>query len=272
VGNRGVYIGNRWVLTVAHVGAGSTTFPSVGTFSVEPGTTTPLTNPIGFNLTPNTDLVLYRLSTDPGLPVLDLASVAPTAGTPVTLIGDGQLRTGNTLYWDVTMNGPNDWTWTPVASNGAFSGYGSSGSGKRWGTNLIEETAAENPTLVEVNSGFGDVISYTTAFDMVSQFTNDEAQAQTGDSGGAVFAKTAGGDWVLSGMIHAVGGFPDQPLANTTAIDGNRTFIADLSSYRSQVVSVTGVPEPNGCVLLIGMSAVLLRSRRHSRFNVSRHQ
>lgn len=257
VGNRGVYIGNRWVLTVAHVGPGSTTFPSVGTFSVEPGTATTLVNPPGLGLTIHTDLVLYRLSADPGLPNLSIASSAPTASTPITMMGDGRIRSGDVVEWDVVMNAPDDWTWTEVASDGDFTGYKTSGSGKRWGSNQIEETVAENGTLADVNTGYGDVISFTTAFDTVNTFTLDEAQAQTGDSGGAVFAKNTAGSWVLNGVIHAVGGFPGQPPSNMTAIDGNTTYIADLSAYRSQVVSVTGVPEPNSNVILLGLAVGL---------------
>ena len=78
VGDNGVYLGNRWVITAAHVGAQTTTFPGIpGSFAVVPESAVQLQNPSGFGLTTSTDLLMYRLTTDPGLPSLVIASSTP---------------------------------------------------------------------------------------------------------------------------------------------------------------------------------------------------
>jgi hypothetical protein len=37
VADNGIYVGDRWVITAAHVEAQTATFPGVGTFNVDPG-------------------------------------------------------------------------------------------------------------------------------------------------------------------------------------------------------------------------------------------
>src|SRR6185295_11538456 len=54
-----VYLGNRWVLTANHVGAGSVTFPS-GSFLFRSGSEVQLKNPSGMGLSEFTDLVMFR--------------------------------------------------------------------------------------------------------------------------------------------------------------------------------------------------------------------
>ena len=63
-----------------------------------------------------------------------------------------------------------------------------------------------------------------------------EAQAVTGDSGGAVFARD-GGRIVLAGVILMRSEHPGQPAES--ALYGNRTFAADLSAYRAQLIALT---------------------------------
>ena len=77
-----------------------------------------------------------------------------------------------------------------------------------------------------------------------------EAQAVAGDFGGAVFAKH-GGQWQLAGIMVAAEGYSGQPSPELTAVFGNETFMADLSYYRNQIVTV--VPEP-GAVALASMA------------------
>ncbi|MCA9217916.1 MAG: hypothetical protein KDB27_32825 [Planctomycetales bacterium] len=264
VANRGVYIGNRWMLSVEHVGAGQTVFQDVGTFEYEAGTEIRLANPTGVGISLVTDLVMYRLQTDPGLPSLKIAPTGPTVGTDVTMIADGGLRDGNLVNWDVTEVTPTDWVWTQVASSGDYSGYNSFGTGKRWATNVVSTTTNEDSSLNEVNSGYGDVVSFSTIFDITGGTTN-EGQAAIGDSGGAMFAKDAFGAWQLTGLIHAVSTYEDQPLPGLTALEGNATYSADLSAYSSQIVAISAVPEPTGAVsifLLVGCATPIVRLRR----------
>src|SRR5262245_4017924 len=212
VGDRGVYLGNRWVLTVAHVGEGTTIFPGVGTFFYQSGSRVQLQNPDSSL----TDLVLYRITADPGLPSLRIAATTPAIGAEVTFIGDGgAANPGDTeTYWNVTGTDPN-FTWTEVSVSDPHnaSGYKSTTNRKLWGTNLVEndvtffsaETDADH--TVFLNPGAGSIHLFLTEFDKAGEtdgsVTLHESQAQAGDSGSGVFAKE-GSDWVLAGLTDAV--------------------------------------------------------------------
>jgi hypothetical protein len=273
VGDRGVYLGNRWVLTVAHVGEGTTLFPGVGTFFHQSGSRVQLQNPDSSL----TDLVLYRITADPGLPSLKIATMTPTIGTEVTFIGDGgAVNPSDTeTYWNVTGTDPN-FTWTEVSVSDPHnaSGYKSTTSRKLWGTNLVEDDATffsaetDPDHTVFLNPGAGAIHLFLTEFDKSGEtdgsVTAHEAQAQGGDSGSGVFAKESG-EWVLAGISDAVGGFEDQPDPGTNAVFGNLTFAADLFRYRSQITTIVGVPEPGGFLLvgcvgaMIGLARLVVR-------------
>ena len=63
-----------------------------------------------------------------------------------------------------------------------------------------------------------------------------EAQAVVGDSGGAVFAQQDG-RYVLAGVLILRSGYDGQPEG--TAMFGNRSYAADVSVYREQLVALT---------------------------------
>jgi hypothetical protein len=263
VGDNGVYIGQRWVLTVVHAGAAPTTFPgaSATPFAVEPGSTIMLTNPSGMGLTNHTDLMLYRLAADPGLPPITFASEAPEPGDEVILVGDGRAVTPSATetHWDVT-GPPENYVWTETPAGDDFHGYKSTLERKLWGTNVIEsdeplENLGDSDVTLPVDAGFGDVISFYTDFDnpgvMGSGATAAEAQGMFHDSGSAMFSKENGA-WVLSGMTHAVSLYSNQPGGTFTAIYGNLTFAADLSVYGDQIMAII-VPELGGFLLVGGV-------------------
>ena len=87
---------------------------------------------------------------------------------------------------------------------------------------------------------------------------SDNAQATVGDSGGGVFLS----DGTLIGLIDAEGTFSGQPA--NTSVFGDGTFIADLSKYRPEILSIVAVPEVPTPVLLLGGLALVgtLRHRR----------
>lgn len=253
-GGSGIYLGAGWVLTAAHVGAGSITFAGVS-YAPLAGSSVVLTNS-SIGRTTNTDLLMFQLASTPaGLGQLTLASTPPTLDTGLTMIGAGRNR-GSFTQWSVdTATAP--WTWTEVSTGGNLAGYQTlETSTMRWGTNMVSETEL----WVGANNGATDVKSFATTFSADGS-DNDEAQAVRGDSGGAVFSKKELG-WELSGVIFGVAGFSGQPSAATTPVYGNVTYSADLSYYAPQILSI--VPEPSTYALLVVsiLGAVIYAFRR----------
>lgn len=262
-GGNGVYLGDRWVLTVAHVGAGSIALAGT-TYAAEPGSAVQLTNAGASGRSATTDLMLYRLATEPvGLAPVTIAATQPVVGTAVTMIGSGRAR-GAFTEWSVNQS-VTPWVWTEVSSGGDFVGYKTTSTRQmRWGTNTIAandlwvRASDLNPPL--------DVKSVATLFE--AEFETSEAQAVNNDSGGAVFAKN-GGSWELAGMIFDVSGFSGQPSPAFTAVIGNDTFSVDLAYYRPQIMAI--VPEPAGSLLLaIAAAALACRATRPGRAIIGR--
>jgi len=264
VGSTGVYLGNRWVLTAFHVGAGDIRFGEQ-IYSPLAGSAVRLHNPAGAGLTDFTDLLLYRLTADPGLPSLSISSTAPPIGAGVVMIGDGRDRQANETHWNVDTS-TNPWTWTEAPGEpGNYQGFLTEATSvKRWGTNLIENPDPRyagslygDHDLIADLGGYGEVVSFYTQFDKTG--TAYEAQAVTGDSGGAVFYNS-GTQWELAGLIHAVDLFSGQPPLDSqgeslpySAVYGNATFLSDLSVYRAEILQ--RVPEPGTWAMLAGLAA-----------------
>jgi hypothetical protein len=250
----GIYLGNDWVLTAAHVGGGSIVLNG-GTYAMLAGSGTTLTNDGAPGKSATTDLFMFRLASTPaGLPPVTIASATAAGGQAVTMIGSGRDR-GAFTEWTVD-NSTTPWTWTEVSSGGNAAGYKTILSrSMRWGTNEVGSTA------VWINDGYGDVFMLGTSFDDGGS-PSTEAQAAYGDSGGAIFRKN-GSAWELSGLILTVEGYSGQPDPGANAIYGNLTYAADLSFYRSQIVAL--VPEPSAQVLLAaavaGLTAIRWRER-----------
>lgn len=258
IGN-GVYLGDRWVLTVAHVGAGSIVLDGV-TYEAASGSEVQLTNAGASGRSPLTDLLLYRLTAEPaGLPAVAIAATAPGVGTPVTMIGSGRGR-GAFTEWSVDQS-VTPWAWSEVPSDGDAAGYKSIDTRQmRWGTNAISdddvwiEASDLNPPL--------NVKSIATTFD--AQPGSSEAQAVNHDSGGALFARSGGGSWELAGLIFDVGGYSGQPNPAFTAVFGNITYSVDLAFYRPQIVAI--VPEPAAGLVPAGIAAAYAAARVRRRF------
>jgi hypothetical protein len=254
-GSSGVYLGNGWVLTAFHVntvspGPGGIDFGgSLGFFASDGNPAIRLKNADNSL----TDLQMFHLASDPGLPALSLASSVPATGTSVLMVGNGRNRDANLTYWDVTGTNPNfTWTEDPTPEGGEAAGYKwAAGNTKRWGTNLTEDLGS-GPTAL-TNAGFGNVTVIGTAFDDLA----NEAQAAANDSGGGVF--NASGE--LVGIMLYISLFEDQP--GSTAVFGNRTLAADISTYRGAILAV--IPEPSSALLLVGVCGALALRRRCGR-------
>ncbi|HME68330.1 MAG TPA: trypsin-like peptidase domain-containing protein [Myxococcota bacterium] len=204
-GLTGIYLGNGWMLTASHVGAGPVVLGG-RTFSAVPDSTVQLRNQDGSLA----DLILFRIQGAPHLPRLQIATATPQVGTPVVLMGHGRNR-GAPISW----SGHEGFAWGTA-------------SALRWGTNTVFKSD------VRANS--------TEAF--VTQFRKDgatphEAQAAVGDSGGAVFVKVRR-KWRLAGVLDMVATFDKQPPE--TALYGNFTVSADLARYRPQIEKLTSKP------------------------------
>lgn len=223
-----VYLGNRWALTASHVGAGTVTLNGID-YSHIPSETVRLTNPSG--LSGMTDVVLFRLEEDPGLPALHLPCESIGIGSTLTLVGGGRDRQPEKSFWNVdVISGDNNdvWTLTDSEAGSDQQGYLTQDSQSvRWGQSLV--TLASFDT----ESGFGDVLSFQSSFDPILDVTSLAAGVR-GDSGGGVFQKNRG-IWELVGMIHAVSLLESQPSGTRSAVYGNETFIADLFRYSDQL-------------------------------------
>jgi hypothetical protein len=204
--NSSVYLGSGWVLTANHVSVNPVTLGGVN-HNVVPGTTIRLEYSAGVP----TDLKLFRIVTDPGLPSLTVAASGPVANEPVIQIGHGRNRGAAT-----TWNGHDGWYW-------------GSGRTMRWGTNQV---ALTNQTVV---IGDSTVRAFSTSFDDDGGVT-DEGVAATGDSGGPVFTESGPG-FELAGLTFAIYTYVGQPASSS--LFGNGTYVADLSYYRSQILAIS---------------------------------
>lgn len=249
----GVYLGNGWVLTAAHVGAGAFTLDGV-TYQAKTGSSQRLTNPDNSI----TDLIVYELQTRPTLGLINLASSRPGAGSLVTMIGYGITQTPGLVFWDAA--------WNKVSSSSSWTYYGYEVGGdytKQWGQNYILAGPSGGNSNYLVSGGYGTVSAMLTQFYDYTGVTAG-AQAVPGDSGGGVFFNN-GGTWELAGIMHAVFTYSGQNVW-TQAAYGDQTSIADLTVYRDQIVAITAVPEPSAVALAgVAVAVGIARYRRRGR-------
>jgi hypothetical protein len=238
--SNGVYIGDGWLLTAAHVGVPyRIQLDNGATFDPIPGQNFQVANPVwndGRLVQPLSDLRMIRINGDPGLPALTIASQPFAINDQVMFIGSGVVRAATQSHFSVNTV-PQTWQWTPNCTSGCnYHGYYTDGFGKRWGTNRI----ANSDTVLGEGDGNlqtvvgGGSIAYVTTYD---QFSGDtfESQAVGGDSGSSVFYKR-NGQWQLAGIMLANYVFSGQnnlDPSNTLAVFGNADGFADLSAYNA---------------------------------------
>ena len=246
-GSTGIYLGNLWVMTADHVGVGSVNFPEKGLFSADSDSLVRLKNPRRSGLSNDTDIILFQLTEDPGLPPLLISQISPPVGTEAIVVGYGKDRMDEVTHWNSR--------WEETDPPSRYSGFQTQGSNSlRWGTNLIEDDELFgrrefDDDITKVVQTNGDVISLITEFDysegnsdrtVVSDgdfISNFESQAVVNDSGGPLFVKN-NDVWELAGMAVAVEGYPRHPNIIRNAVFGSITYHADLATYRDQIVEV----------------------------------
>ena len=219
----GVYLGGGWVLTANHVPDRDAVICGQ-VYPYVPGSRVVLETSPGVNA----DLAVYRITGDPGLPLLTLGTTAPAVGEPVVMIGHGWSREASLTNWDAS--------WNEVPPGGSvYSGY-KRGVGQvlRWGMNIVEGTGVP----VDI---FGIVsTSLFTKFDSGASALADEAQAVVGDSGGAVFYERGGpgsGNWELAGILYTIATFSGQP--GDAAVFGTDTYAVEVAAYAAQIQVIT---------------------------------
>jgi hypothetical protein len=212
-GTTGVYLGDGWMLTAGHVGAGDVWLDGA-TYAAVAGSWTQLRGPEGGS---PPDLGVFRVSPHPPLPPLEIARRKPAVGDPLVLVGCGH-GGGEHFEWE----GRTGIRWAPP-------------NVRRWGTNRVAAVGIDLPTPGASTRVFGTLFSAGQ---------RQEAQAALGDSGGAGFVHRRR-TWLLAGIMISVVTHPGQPPQ--TAVDGNATHFADLSHYRDAILVLTrgaGAPSP----------------------------
>lgn len=208
-GYSAVYLGRGWVLTAAHLGARAVAIDG-RSYPRLFGSARRLRNP---DSSPS-DLLLYRIVGDPGLPTLPLAERTPSIGSEVVMIGSGQDR-GVAIR--ASEGGERGFTWATTRS-------------KRWGQNVVHE----NRYRLEVSG------SVTRALAMEWGPNSEapvEGHAVPGDSGGALFVKRAG-VWRLGGILLAT-----SSRVRPASLFGDLTIAGDVASYRDQILAATAIAD-----------------------------
>lgn len=226
-GASGVYLGNNWVVTAAHVGPGSFTTAGI-TYSYVPGTVTTITNADG-----TADLVLFQIATAPTLPSLTIRTSDPLVESTFT--------TGSTVV---------------------MIGFGG-GQGRSWGANLVTgknyNAAVGSWISTTFYTRFGEI-------DYGTYSINNHAMLESGDSGGAAFIyNSSAAQWELAGINEAVG-IDDQGNSYSFLTQLN-VYAAQINAITATPVPESGWSAGIGVtVVLIAVAARLRRRFRPGRF------
>ncbi|MCD4823806.1 MAG: serine protease [Phycisphaerae bacterium] len=249
VGQRGVgsavYLGNNWVMTAAHVGAGSVNFGGTD-YSAVAGSSVRLHAPGSPGEL--VDIIMFRIEETPDDVVdLTISSSRPSNGSDVVAIGCGRNREADQTWWNSS--------WEEQQGSAAYRGFEyDAGREKRWGENDIDGTST-------IDVGYGSTRALRMDFDRYGGQGDDEMQLVDGDSGGGLFYyNSSTGNWELSGMLMARSIHSGQPY--DTAVYGNRSYAADLSWYDDQIGDIITTPEPATLLILTIAAPLLLRQKR----------
>jgi hypothetical protein len=221
-GASGTYLGDGWVLTAGHVGAG---------YFALAGQSYDLVANSAQNIdSGSVDLTLFQINTtsDNTGAVLNLPALT------------------------LSMTDPTAFAYGTTGSSVAMIGFGG-GQGDTWGLNTV--TQVNVPIMVEGYSYVSnDFLTYTgtNTYDNPdgpgSESIINNAQVVSGDSGGGDFIyDTTTGQWELAGINEGAGTDNGQELS---------AFV-QLHTYAGDIQGITGTPEPPASFLL-GLGFVLM--------------
>jgi hypothetical protein len=163
-GPSGVYLGNGWVITASHVGAG-TFYLGANAYTVIPGTAQTLSGTSG-----TTDITLFQVSSPPSLPSMSVATAAPKA--------------------------------LSTSQNGSVVAMIGNGGGKSWGVNSVTKITTLVQVASYTNYDF--VTAYGTSTAGSHSATNNYTFIGGDSGGGGFIYNTSTSKWQLSGLNEAV--------------------------------------------------------------------
>lgn len=239
IAGSGVYLGNRYVLTAAHVGPTEVVRINATDFTLESAA------PIQIG---TADMKLLRLQSDPGLGNVLLNTNAANDSGEAFLVGYGVGR---------SMSSPTETNLVMWGDN--------STARKRWGYNEVDFAVS---ALAYTNNS----ITYTSPA-LVTQFNSDgnlnEAAMTLYDSGSALF-RLVDSNWLLVGLGVAVATY-DESFASPTAISdeesNDNNYFVRISSYAEaqDILGGVVVPEPGtGHLLILALGIYSMLQRRTS--------
>jgi hypothetical protein len=249
------YLGAGWILTANHVSfsdLNKTVSLGGSSYTVETDSNGHIVPHVLTNSDHSTaDLKLFHLTTSPGLPSLIslIDNASPSAGSRLIMIGNGLSSTSAQTYWDdSTVPWLTEAAPIPPTVDDHSGYFVGSSQVMRWGDNKVLNNDVLDPATgtSTFTTNFDDA-AYTHSTPLAS-----EAQATSGDSGGAVFS-LIGSQWELSGLM--INTFQPGSQPGSTAMFGNLTYMADLSAYRTEILAI--VPEPSGAALAWTAAATL---------------
>ncbi len=258
----GNYGGEYWVMTAHHVGAGNVVLGGI-TYTMVADSAVRIKNPVEYGLThSNTDITLFRISADPGLPNLLISDTPMSTSSAISVAGRGWQRSEELAWWDASWNETTEPPFPDFSPlRRGYKRATPSTSVVRWGTDVISLA----DSVVDYNST--SQYTFRTTFD----WNTVGMQAVYGDSGGGAFYKD-GDTWVLAGLTVLQGTLTGQPA--NTAVYGNQTVFIDLAYYRDQIYAVIPIPE-HGTITLIGglfgLAGCLVLRRYRQRHSVTDH-
>ena len=219
-----VYLGDGWMLTDNHVGAGRTMVQGVF-YDLVPGSAHQSTNPPGATFTPMSDVHLvsdqWRVRI---CPRLSIGESAPQSGD----IGSHDRQWARSESVGANTGLP---SWSPSTTPSAYTGFTwATTNHVRWGTNKVDG--------VGFPQGSGNKLEVLQHEFLcpAQNATPYEAIGTAGDSGGGVFSyNNSAGSWELIGLMDAYTKFCGQPV--NVSVFGNLTYAIQLSAYRNQILS-----------------------------------